>query len=150
MCPKLPCATTGGRVWRREETGRGGGGAGGPNRCIFCHFLFFLLSSVFSQSFSFPIVSFSVKCNQRRVRTGWDQHGWQKATRDGRQAQRGRQLKKVGRNFDGPIAGEDEAVGRAGRSGLMPGNIAVVLPPPWIFGQGLNIFFSKYNALQIL
>lgn len=39
--------------------------------------------------------------------------------------------------------------GRAGRSGRRPGNFAVVLPPPWLFVQGIDNF-SKYNALQML
>ena len=26
--------------------------------------------------------------------------------------------------------------------------MAVVLPPPWLFGQGMDNFFPKYNALH--
>ena len=37
-------------------------------------------------------------------------------------------------------AEEDEAGGRDGQSGRSPENIAVDLPPPWLFGQGVDIF----------
>ena len=45
---------------------------------------------------------------------------------------------------------EDEAGARAGRSGRRPGNIAVVLPPPWLFGEGMDNVFLKVNALKML
>ena len=44
---------------------------------------------------------------------------------------------------------EDEAGGGASKSEQRPGNMAVVLPPSWLFGQGMDNFFPKYNALQI-
>ena len=53
-------------------------------------------------------------------------------------------------NFEGRTATEDEADGRARKSQQKPGNMVVVLPPPWLFGQGMDIFFLKYNELQML
>ena len=43
-------------------------------------------------------------------------------------------------NLEGRTAAEDEAGGREDKSERRPGNMAVVLPPPWIFGQGMDNF----------
>ena len=42
-------------------------------------------------------------------------------------------------NLEGRTAAEDEADGRAGKSERRPGNMTVLLPPPWLFGQGVDI-----------
>ena len=38
--------------------------------------------------------------------------------------------------------------GRASKPERRPGNMAVVLPQPWLFGQGVDIFFPKSNAVK--
>ena len=58
--------------------------------------------------------------------------------------------KEARENLDRRTVAEDEAGARAGRSGRRPGNIAVVLSPPWLIGQGMDIFLTKYNALKML
>ena len=46
-------------------------------------------------------------------------------------------------NLEGRTAAEDEAGGRTGKSERRPGNMVAVLPPPWLFGQGVDNFSSK-------
>ena len=46
-------------------------------------------------------------------------------------------------NLEGRTTTEDKADGRVGKSERRRGNMAVVLPPPWLFGQGVDIFSSK-------
>ena len=41
-------------------------------------------------------------------------------------------------NLEGLTAAEDEAGGRASKSERKPGNMAVVLPTHWLFGQGMD------------
>ena len=53
-------------------------------------------------------------------------------------------------NLEGRTAAEDKVSGRAGKSERRPGNMAAVLSPPWLFGQGMDNFFPKYNALKML
>ena len=43
-------------------------------------------------------------------------------------------------NLEGRMGAEDEAGGRASKPEQRPGNMAVVLPPPWLFGQGMANF----------
>ena len=43
-------------------------------------------------------------------------------------------------NLEGRTAAEDEAVGRVGKSERRPGNMAVDLPLPWLFDQGVGNF----------
>ena len=51
-------------------------------------------------------------------------------------------------DLDRRTGAEDEAGGRAGRSGRRPGNMSVILPQPWLFaGQGMDNVFLKHNAL---
>ena len=52
-------------------------------------------------------------------------------------------------NLEGQTAAEDEAGGRAGKSERRPGNIAVILPPPWLFGQGVGIFPLSLSSLAV-
>ena len=46
-------------------------------------------------------------------------------------------------NLEGRTAAEDEAGGQVGKSERRPGNMTVVLPPPWLFGQGMVNFFPS-------
>ena len=48
----------------------------------------------------------------------------------------------------GRTASEDEANGRASKSERRPGNMAAVLPPPWLFGQGVDIFSPQSNTVK--
>ena len=68
----------------------------------------------------------------------------------GQLKRRGRLPQEASENLEGRTTAEDEAGARAGRSEQRPGNIAVVLPPPCLFGQGMDICFPKYNALKML
>ena len=61
---------------------------------------------------------------------------------------RGRRRKGASGNTEGRTAAEDEADVRASNSEQRPGNMAVVPPPPWLFGQGVDIFFPKSNAVK--
>ena len=45
-------------------------------------------------------------------------------------------------------AAEDEADGQTSKSEQRPGNMAVVLPWPWLFGQDMDIVFPKSNAVK--
>ena len=45
---------------------------------------------------------------------------------------------------------EDEAGEWASKLEWRPGNMAVVLLPPWLFGQGMDNFPPKYNALKMI
>ena len=52
----------------------------------------------------------------------------------GQLRRRDRLPKEVNENLDGLTAANDKAGARAGRSVRRSGNIAVALPPPWLFG----------------
>ena len=52
-------------------------------------------------------------------------------------------------NLEGRTATEDEADGRAGKSERRLVNMAVVLPPPWLLGQGIDIFPLSLSSLIV-
>ena len=68
----------------------------------------------------------------------------------GQLRRRGRLLKEASENLGRQTAVEDQAGAQTDRSGRRLGNTVVVLPPPWLFGQGMDNFFPKYNALKML
>ena len=49
----------------------------------------------------------------------------------------------------GRTVAEDEAGGWAGKSEQKPGNMTVVLPPPWLFGQGMGKFPLSLSSLAV-
>ena len=74
--------------------------------------------------------------------TGRDDAGMRDGTGD-RRAGGGGRRREASWNLEGWTATEDEAGWRASKSERRLGNIVVILPPPWLFGQGMDNVFSK-------
>ena len=144
----------------------------GRHDCFFSYFSLFFISHLLC-------ISFVANYSNRRGGAEWggtrrdDAGGDSNAGRDGGQAGEGgggRRREEGGlagnmgtaeaegqvskgcerSNLEGQTAAEDEAGGRTGKSKRRPGYMAAVLPPPWLFGQGMENFFPKYNALQMI
>ena len=84
---------------------------------------------------------------EEEVGEGW-KAGWWGTW--GQLRRRGRRPKNASKNLEGQTTVDNKASGLAGKAERRPGNMAVVLPPPWLLGQGMNNFSPKYNALQML
>ena len=62
----------------------------------------------------------------------------------------GQATKGCDRELRGADGGRRRGGWAGGKSERRPGNIAVVLPLPWLFGQGIGNFPLKYNTLHML
>ena len=117
---------------------------------VFCHCYYFY-SPLFFFSLLLSLFSWTIKQQAGRggagqsgtgQDNGTDARGDSNSEQDGERGTGGRE-EEVGEdrkaNLDGRMVTEDETGGLAGRSGQRPGNITVVLPPPWLSGQGMDI-----------
>ena len=116
---------------------------------VFPYFLFFLFSSS---------RIYYLFCRKLQQQTGRGRVGWDRTGRRG-QRQGGTGDRRAGgggrRRGEGGLAGnmetaeaEDKADGRTSKSERRLGNMAVVLPRPWLFGQDMDIVFLKSNAVK--